>query len=63
MEVVLQQGKRSISRAKTQGRNLTECAYKNVPKSVGVKAGDWAERKRIRKPQTKRSTGGAFKVK
>jgi len=40
MEVVLQQGKRSISRAKTQGRNLTECAYKNVPKSVGVKAGD-----------------------
>ena len=35
---------------------MTECAYKNVPKSVGGKPGE-AERKRIRKPQTKRSTG------
>ena len=32
MEAVLQQGKGSINHAKTQGRNLTECAYKNVPK-------------------------------
>lgn len=36
---------------------MTECAYKNVPKSVGRKPGE-AERKRIHKPQTKRSASG-----
>ena len=42
----------SVQQAK---KNLTACAYKNVPKSVGGKPGE-AERKRKRLPQTQRST-------
>ena len=57
MEAALQPGKEKSTNTKTQGKNLTECAYKNVPKSVGGKPGE-AERKRKRQPQTKRSTEG-----
>ena len=52
MEAALIQENLSVHHAK---KNLTECAYKNVPKSVGGKPGE-AEQKRKRLPQTQRST-------
>ena len=52
LEAALLQESISVQQAK---KNLTECAYKNVPKSVGGKPGE-AERKRKRLPQTQRST-------
>ena len=52
LEAALLQENISVQQAK---KNLTECAYKNVPKSVGGKPGE-AERKRKRLPQTQRST-------
>ena len=57
MEATLNQRKVQNTGYKTQGKNLTECAYKNVPKSVGEKPGE-SERKRKRRPQTARSTSG-----
>ena len=48
LEAALLQESVSVQQAK---KNLTECAYKNVPKSVGGKLGE-AERKRKSLPQT-----------
>ena len=50
LEAALLQESVSVQQAK---KNLTTCAYKNLPKSVGGKPGE-AERKRKRLPQTQR---------
>ena len=55
MEAFLQLEEGSINNAKAKNKNLTKCAYKNMPKSVGGKPGE-AERKRKRNPQSERST-------
>ena len=57
MEAAFQQGRGPTNPTKEQAKNLTECAYKNVPKSVDEKPGE-AERKRKRVPQTQRLTDG-----
>ena len=55
MEAFLQLEEGSINNAKAKNKNLTKCAYKNMPKSVGGKPGE-ADRKRKRNPQSERST-------
>ena len=55
MEAVLQLEEGSMNNAKAKDKNLTKCAYRNMPKSVGGKPGE-AERKRKRNPQSECST-------